>query len=362
MKREKTGTKVVALLIGLCLILSGCGAAGSDEQDVAVQESTVTSEDAGSETEIATGSDSDVTDSSDEEPAAEAEEVVDIIPAEGTYAYSIIVSINPQCELYYDRSDVVVGIAYLNEDAKTAYLEKEWIGLSLEESMAQLITATEEAGFMKEPTVSLELAKVGDEDAVSDSAMLDRAEQAITETLSGEETADSQSGTENTAAEAESSGKTAVIEKTVSEEVEEQCEIYVSVTCPTCGGTGIWCKTCNNTGWGPCSHCGGTGVGCENCGGSGTGPCHGCNGQGSYTCKVCGGSGTVDDQVCNGCGGSGRETCNHCGGSGRITCEYCNGTNHCKYCKGSGQAPCQTCGGTPGACETCNGTGLVVSK
>ncbi|MBP5197602.1 MAG: hypothetical protein J6033_00970, partial [Lachnospiraceae bacterium] len=140
MKREKTGTKVVALLIGLCLILSGCGAAGSDEQDVAVQESTVTSVDTESETEIATGSESDTAEVSDEDTLEEVEEVVDIIPAEGTYAYSIIVSINPQCELYYDHSDVVVGIAYLNEDAKTAYLEKDWIGLTLEESMAQLIT------------------------------------------------------------------------------------------------------------------------------------------------------------------------------------------------------------------------------
>ena len=412
-KRMQKGT--VAILTALCLVFTACGTSASREQGAVLQESAAEMTDSGTSFETAADDSSSQTELTETETAPETE-TVDIIPEAGAYAYSLIVSINPECELYYDAQDVVVGFAYLNEDAKTAYYQPEytWIGLSLEDSMTQLITAADKAGFIKEePTVKIELASVTDGNAVTDSSMLDRAEAAITKTLvpetsevSGESsgsgdtgsaqdnTGTSSAGTSTGSASASSAatdisstGTTAdtsvvpVIEKTVNEEVKEEYKIKVMITCPTCGGAGIWCDLCHNTGTGTCTHCGGTGVGCPDCGGTGKVNCFGCNGQGSYsckacggagsyTCKVCGGGGMMGDQVCNGCGGSGRvscnncggsgrETCNHCHGSGKETCEYCGGTNTCKFCRGSGTHPCDSCGGTPGTCTTCNGAGEI---
>ena len=186
-KRMQKGT--VAILTALCLMFTACGTSASGEQEAVLQESAAEMTDSGTSFETAADDSSSQTELTERETAAETEEV-DILPEEDAYAYSLIVSINPECELYYDASDVVVGIAYLNEDAKTAYLENEWIGLSLEESMTQLVTAAQEKGFMKEPAVRIELAKVSDAEAVQDSSMLDRAETVITQTLSGEARAD----------------------------------------------------------------------------------------------------------------------------------------------------------------------------
>ncbi len=408
MKQKKIWNLCICLLTTVSLCLAACGSTSEQKTEaVSSAETTVASTaksgDIGSSTEITATVDSEST-----------EEEIDIIPAESEYAYSLIVSINPECELYFDAHDVVVGFAYLNEDAKTAYYQPDytWIGLSLEDSMTQLITAADKAGFIKEePAVKIELASVTDGNAVTDSSMLDRAEAAITKTLVPEtsEVSDENSGSGDTGlaqetsgtassgntsassaastTDASSAGTTAdtsvvpVIEKTVNEEVKEEYKIKVMITCPTCGGAGIWCDLCHNTGTGTCTHCGGTGVGCPDCGGTGKVNCFGCNGQGSYsckacggagsyTCKVCGGGGMMGDQVCNGCGGSGRvscnncggsgrETCNHCHGSGKETCEYCGGTNACKFCRGSGTHPCDSCGGTPGTCTTCNGAGEI---
>ena len=155
MKQKRLRNLCICLLTTMAMCLAACGntagqtPAGNASTETSAVTAAAQSGDGGATTEVvATAT----------QASESAEEEIDIIPAESEYAYSLIVSINPECELYFDAHDVVVGFAYLNEDAKTAYYQPEytWIGLSLEDSMTQLITAADKAGFIKEePAVKI---------------------------------------------------------------------------------------------------------------------------------------------------------------------------------------------------------------
>ena len=77
-----------------------------------------------------------------EEPATETGEtqkvtVEDQIPTD--YAAAIIVTINPQVKMYVDVNNTIVGIEYLNEDAKTAYAGIDFLGKTVEEGMGEVV-------------------------------------------------------------------------------------------------------------------------------------------------------------------------------------------------------------------------------
>ncbi len=235
------------------------------------------------------------------------QETSDIIPKE--FAYAVTVSINPEVELYFDGEDVIVGIAYLNEDAKTAYRDIELVGKSIEDGVADLVETAIEKEFLKpDGEVKLELSRVEDTANVKDSKMLDKAEEAVKTSVDEYAKAHSK----------ESSEFTVTVDKGIQQTVAEKTEIKVAEPCPTCQGKGVWCDECKGT----------TIVHCKSCHDTGYEDCGNCNGTG------------VDHGA----------TCTFCNGAGNHICSWCHGTL---------QHTCPICGGNPPACTTCGGSGTL---
>lgn len=78
-----------------------------------------------------------------ENPTESEQQIVeDIIPEE--YAAALIITINPKIKLYVDSDNVVIGVEYMNEDAKVVAAEIELVNHPLEESVEKLVVAATE--------------------------------------------------------------------------------------------------------------------------------------------------------------------------------------------------------------------------
>ncbi len=341
MKRNRHRWKMLSLLLTGMLVLTACGAGTSEsgpgsepEAAVSLQEETGSSDTTDAETPAtaeASGTE-ETTEVAEAEPEPE-EPSYDIIPE--SYACTIRVSINPQVLLYLDENYRVIGILHENEDAIDAYGEMELVGQPLENVVDTLISTAEEKGYLKEDaTVSITLEEVTDTEAITDDTVLRLARDTAKAAL-------------------ETTEKEVSVDTVISEEVQAEAHIVKTmVTCPDCGGSGIFCP-------GVTPPEGSIAMAYPSCGGSGIVACRNpiCSGG---KCTRCGGSGKT---ACHGCNGAGVNsvdgaTCNHCGGSGKTTCEYCHGTGNCDRCGGTGQITCLALDQHT-ECATCHGTGQV---
>ncbi len=342
MKRNRHLSAILSLLLTGILLFTACGAGASESGAGAGSEATANVQEGTNNPETTDAAGTPET--TEEATATEAAEVAepepepeepnyDVIPE--TYACTIRVSINPQVLLYLDEGFQVIGICHENEDAIDAYGEKELVGLSLEDAVDTLIVTAEEKGYLKEEaTVSITLEEVADTTVITDDTVLRAARDTAKEAL-------------------EKTEKEVAVETVISEEVQRSAHIEKSmVTCPDCGGSGIFCPGVEppaGSNAKPYPSCGGSGiVDCQNpicdhgkctrCGGSGKSTCFGCNGTGVNS---------VDGA-----------TCNHCGGSGKERCEYCHGTGNCERCNGTAKITCLALDQHT-ECATCHGTGQV---
>lgn len=299
-----------------------------------------------------------------QESSTEIEEqiiVEDVIPED--YAVSVIVTINPQVKLYLDKDNVVIGVEYLNEDAKAAFAKVNFSDVTIEACMDEMISAAVESEFLSDgKDVSIEISEIKDGSidseklceqvetvvlaAVEENKVEANVSAKVTGTDNSEVTTEKQEETEANERESVSG-----IEETKPTEPEttepEPTEEPVKEDCEACGGTGV------------CPECGGGITTCKRCGGTLRETCVVCKGNITITCQGCRGSGLAtshetgevyEGEPCNHCGGTGIATCDQCGGAGGYTCLTCNGTgkmtlgDSCILCHGG--KSCTTCGGT----------------
>ena len=87
--------------------------------------------------------------------------VEDVIPED--YATSVIVTINPQLKLYLDKDNVVIGVEYLNEDAKAAFAKVNFSDVTIEVCIDEMISAAVESEFLADgKDVSIEISEIKD--------------------------------------------------------------------------------------------------------------------------------------------------------------------------------------------------------
>lgn len=350
--KKQNFSRLFAVILGVSLLFAGCGngGAGNAAADVSATESEAV------ETEAVLQADTEVVAAATEvetETETESGCEYDIIPEE--YAYSLTVSINPLVELYFDAKDVVVGIAYLNEDAVDAYKDLELVGTTYDAGLELLIDTAVEKGYLKdEGNVEIELAKVGtlEKPEIQEKTPLVNASKAVNCAIAAIN--------ENSESEAPIA---ATVEIAVAEAVVEEAGIPQITVCDACHGTGNDCKECNGTSIVNCKRCNNGIETCGTCHGTAKINCHGCHGSGKENgCRGCGGSGTDPGTgaTCGTCGGSGKSTCSYCGGTGSMTCDVCHGnpTFTCSWCKGALRHICPECWGE-GVCGTCGGTGML---
>lgn len=245
-----------------------------------------------------------------------------------TYAVAVVVTINPQVKLYLDANSVIVGVEYLNEDAKAAFSDVDLTNVTMEDGMEKIISAAVEKNYLSDgKDVSIDVAEVKNEtsDAV---AICKKAETAVIKA-------------------AEEKHVTAVVTSKVSVNVAK--ETQTSTTQETATET----QTTQNqpsesVALNPCSNCGGTGK-CDECKGDGyrgagfTVSCPRCHGALTETCIYCdaNGNSTKHAGTCDfpNCMGSHIYSCTTCGGgTTAVECASCNGSGKCKVCGGDGAA------------------------
>lgn len=309
------------------------------------------------------------------------------------FAYTVLVTINPEMKLYMNESDKILAVEYLNDDAKAAYSDKEIIGMTLEDGLAGIVETAIDKEYLKDGrSITLELDEVktdsGDKDTVLSSA--DNAIKAVLteKNITAKVVIATDDETTEPISDAPSTTQPLVTQPVITQPVTISPTISKEPTvriCSSCGGSGE-CQGCHG-GNDACAACNGVGNEvCQNCDANGlqscpnrhdciNGKCNcpNCQGTGSATCSNCGGSGINQDDgtsvcpVCNGigkqtcliCDGKGYEICNICSGKGKVSCEICNGTHTwvCTHCKGAGTTKdCPECNGSF-ICIACNGTG-----
>ena len=263
------------LLLGLLVIISGCGNRKSVDEPNTEQSTTQESETISEET------------------------TTEYIPTD--YAFTTTVSINPQIKLYLDIENYILGAEYLNDDAKDAYADLKLKGLILEDGMEQIVTAAIEKQYLKEGMdISITIDDVTNQDVEKDN-LLFGIKDDISQLL-------------------DDSNVTATIVVNSDSQDNEQAEIQnqsseqESTMCSRCGGSG---------------EC----VGCH----GGKDKCPACNGTGYETCPMCDENGLDHGQTCATCGGTHHYLCTHCKGVGTaIDCPECGGTFKCQACGGTG--------------------------
>lgn len=243
-----------------------------------------------------------------------------------TYAVAVVVTINPQVKLYLDANSVIVGVEYLNEDAKTAFSDVDLTNVTMEDGIEKIISAAVEKNYLSDgKDVNIDVAEIKNEasDAV---AICEKAENAVVKA-------------------AEEKHVTAVVTSKVSVDVAK--ETQTSTTQETATET----QTTQNqpsesVALNPCSNCGGTGK-CDECKGDGyrgagfTVSCPRCHGALTETCIYCdaNGNSTKHAGTCDfpNCMGSHIYPCTTCGGgTTAVECASCNGSGKCKVCGGNG--------------------------
>lgn len=283
----KKGSKIL-LFVLMMTLLCACGkqeAAGTGEEQT--------------DTEIAEA----VTESQeDTEIAGE-----NVIPEQ--YAMTVVITINPQVRLFLDESQNIVGVEYMNEDAKDAFGNLELVGTSMEEGIGQVIEAAIDQQYLTEgKEVDLDVEEVRDESSYSDELCAE-LEQIVTQTVEPHEM-EVVVTTETSA---------------FAEDMESTEAAVIQNPCTSCNGTGK-CAECAGDGYlgvgytHVCPRCHGalteTCIYCDEAGNSnkhaGTCDFPNCMGQHVYPCTIC--SGGTKPVQCESCGGSG--VCGTCGGTG----------------------------------------------
>ena len=284
------------------------------------------------------------------DPASSAGEVVYPLPDENgdgnpdvpdECAAVIYLSINPEIALFIDQKDRVIGVEFLNDDARTAYGDLKLGGLSYSECAGKIVETAIEKAYLKENgTVTVEVSPLSEK---AESAKITRAvEKKVQEVAQKQELAVTVS----------------------SEEVKEPGRLL----CWECLGSGKcpYCDTCA-----PCEVCNGKGaLICEFCT-EGTIECSRCHGKTATEqfitvkvmedveyCTVCGHKRSETDVLCPTCNGTGRVPCHMCKGRGRLTCTQCGGRAYdpCPFAGTGCSAP--GCDGTRHKCPGCDENGL----
>lgn len=336
MKKKKI---VLLMCIIMSFLLCACGKA-QDVEESQSSESTVENKEAATEIE-------------------EQTTVEDVIPED--YAASVIVTINPQVKLYLDKDNVVIGVEYLNEDAKAAFAKVKFSDVTIEVCIDEMISAAVESEFLTDgKDVSIEISEIKDE-SIDSEKLCEQVETvviaAVEENKVEANVTAKVSSTDNNGVTAEKQEETGENESESVSGIEETKPTEPEPTeapvepakedCEACGGTGV------------CPECGGGITTCKRCGGTLWEACVVCKGNITITCQGCRGSGLAtshetgevyEGEPCNHCGGAGIVTCDQCGGAGGYTCMNCNGTgkmtlgDSCILCHGG--KSCTTCGGT----------------
>ena len=149
---------LAAMCLALVLGLGACGQSGEAVNPSATESTSGGEETAPTVTDSVQAASEQETESRQE--ATEPEEVQ--IPEE--YALAVIVTINPQVKLYLDADNVIVGVEYLNEDAKTAFSDIDFSDVTVEEGMEKIIHAAVEKEFLTDgKDVSIEVSEIRDE-------------------------------------------------------------------------------------------------------------------------------------------------------------------------------------------------------
>lgn len=223
----------------------------------------------------------------------------DVIPTE--YAYAITVSINPEIELYIDDNDCIVGVKYLNDDAKLAYGKLSLVGTILDKGLDSILDSAIEGDYLKQGSpVFIELSEVKNTASIASNEKLDEIKTMVSNYIVEKEEFDWKETVETSIAKE-------ISKTTESSAITKAPETQPIKTCDACHGTGNDCKECNGAGIVNCKRCNN---GFETCGN--------CNGSGQQRCNGCKGSGKQGDfgETCSYCGGSGKQTCEQCGGAG----------------------------------------------
>ncbi|MGN1148380.1 MAG: hypothetical protein ACI4TB_08155 [Lachnospiraceae bacterium] len=290
------------------------------------------------------------------EASEEAKEAVEAqVPEE--YAMAVIVTINPQVKLYLDADNVIIGVEYLNEDARTAFSDIDFSNVTVEEGMGKIIEAAVEKEFLTDgKEISIDVAEIRDAGCDSE-AVCAEVETAVIKAV--EDNHVTAAVTAQVSAEPTSSESSEAVvpettpepsEPVTQEEASNPSETPVEEATPEPLEQVVQEATPEPTEEpapaDPCSNCGGTGK-CDECKGDGyrgagyTVSCPRCHGSLTETCIYCdaNGNSTKHEGKCDfpNCMGAHVYACTTCGGGTQpVTCASCNGSGKCKVCGGSG--------------------------
>lgn len=230
-------------------------------------------------------------------------------------------TINPEVKLYMDSGNKILAVEYLNDDAKSAYSDAQFIGLTLNDGIALIVETAIDKDYLKSGhDVTIEINDVKDSLAEqqeilssAESATLQVLEEkafaanVVAKTTDGNIVTSSQTSTEP-------SNSTPSSTPPEGNDVPDTSTDIPVVKCSSCGSSGE----------------------CQNCHG-GRDACPACNGTGYETCPQCNGTGKDHDASCGACGGNGSYLCTHCHGvRTAIDCPKCGGTFKCPACGGTG--------------------------
>lgn len=274
------------------------------------------------------------------------------------YAVAVVVTINPQVKLYLDADNVIVGVEYLNEDAKTAFSDIDFSNVTVEEGMEKIIAAAVEKEFLTDgKDVSIDVAEVKDTtcdtavicEKVETAAVKAAEENHVAAVVTAQVSAEPSEPDETGNASDETAGSTT--EETKQESAKPAAEEKPSEEPGTASDTEPETEPAQEqpaepVASNPCSNCGGTGK-CDECKGDGcrgagyTVSCPRCHGSLTETCIYCDANGNSlkHDGACDfpNCMGAHVYPCTTCGGGTRpVVCASCNGSGKCKVCGGSG--------------------------
>lgn len=283
------------------------------------------------------------------------------------YAVTVIVTINPQIKLYADADQRIVGVEYLNEDAKTAFSDIDFIGITMEEGMYQIVDAAIEQHFLTDgKAVDIEVTEIIDE-SCDGSAVCKKMEDAtvavieksgVTASVSVRVSAEiMEEADESEAADSEETNvhETEISENALTEIGATEDVMKESSETDTDVGTKETAQTEVSENTTPaiqdsekssCTVCGGTGK-CDECKGDGyrgsgyTVSCPRCHGALTETCIYCdaNGNSTKHEGTCDfpNCMGAHVYKCTICGGGTTpVTCQSCGGSGKCNACGGGG--------------------------
>lgn len=244
------------------------------------------------------------------------------VPSE--YAMAAEITINPKLKLYFDSDKVVIGVEYLNEDAKIAFQEVDFLNVTLDECMKKLVDAAVEHEFLADgKNVDIKVVDIQDS-SYDETALREEWEQTAKKALEEKGVkADVTVESDGTKESTEETTEEPTTESTTEEITQPPSTEAPKSVCSTCGGSGK-CWECKGDGY----RGAGFTVSCPRCHGSLTETCIYCDAAGNSTKH----EGTCDFPNCMGRHVYSCTTCN--GGTKPVTCASCGGSGICSSCGG----------------------------